>query len=92
MAWLAVDSNGQEIICDHELRRFINKNYELRRTDYCCRYEDILNKNPHWTPKIKSEDCPDLGKLIPIIKLPKGSIKKLIGKEITWEDEPVEIK
>jgi len=23
--------------------------------------------------------------------LPKGSIKKLIGKELTWEDEPFEI-
>lgn len=26
------------------------------------------------------------------IELPKGSIKKLIGRELTWEDEPVEIK
>lgn len=25
------------------------------------------------------------------IELPKGSIKKLIGRELTWEDEPVEI-
>lgn len=24
--------------------------------------------------------------------LPKGSIKKLIGRELTWEDEPVELK
>jgi hypothetical protein len=26
------------------------------------------------------------------IELPKGSIKKLIGRELTWEDEPVELK
>lgn len=26
------------------------------------------------------------------ISLPKGSIKKLIGKELTWEDNPVELK
>ena len=26
------------------------------------------------------------------VELPKGSIKKLIGKELTWEDEPVELK
>lgn len=26
------------------------------------------------------------------IKLPTGSIEKLIGKQLTWEDEPVEIK
>lgn len=26
------------------------------------------------------------------IPLPKGTIKKLIGKDLTWEDEPVELK
>lgn len=26
------------------------------------------------------------------IELPKGSIKKLIGKELTWEDKPFELK
>lgn len=27
-----------------------------------------------------------------VIELPKGSIKKLIGRELTWNDEPVELK
>lgn len=26
------------------------------------------------------------------VELPKGSIAKLIGRELTWEDEPVELK
>lgn len=26
-----------------------------------------------------------------IIPLPKGSIKKLIGRELSWNDEPVEL-
>lgn len=26
------------------------------------------------------------------IYLPKGTIKKLIGKDLTWQDEPVELK
>ena len=26
------------------------------------------------------------------IPLPKGSIKKLIGRKLTWNDEPVELK
>lgn len=26
------------------------------------------------------------------IELPKGTIKKLIGKDLTWKDEPVELK
>lgn len=31
-----------------------------------------------------SDDC--------IVELPKGTIKKLIGRDLTWEDEPVELK
>lgn len=27
-----------------------------------------------------------------LILIPKGTIKKLIGKDLTWEDEPVELK
>lgn len=26
-----------------------------------------------------------------MIELPKGSIRKLIGRELTWKDEPVEL-
>lgn len=26
------------------------------------------------------------------VRLPKGSIKKLIGKELTWNDEPVKLE
>lgn len=26
------------------------------------------------------------------VLVPKGSIEKLIGKELTWDDEPVELK
>lgn len=26
------------------------------------------------------------------VRLPDGTIKKLIGKELTWNDEPVELK
>ena len=26
------------------------------------------------------------------VELPHGSIAKLIGRELTWEDEPVELK
>lgn len=28
----------------------------------------------------------------PSIELPKGTINKLIGRELSWEDEPVELK
>lgn len=34
----------------------------------------------------------DTGYVDMSIELPKGSIKKLIGRELTWKDEPVELK
>ncbi|MCM1219648.1 MAG: hypothetical protein NC548_34645 [Lachnospiraceae bacterium] len=36
-----------------------------------------------WFPSDLDRDCFDL---------PKDSIRKLIGKDLTWEDEPVELK
>ena len=41
----------------------------------------------YWTvfPSILSDDVMDH------VTLPQGSIKKLIGRELTWDDEPVEI-
>lgn len=30
--------------------------------------------------------------IVGMVKLPTGSIEKLIGKKLTWEDEPVELK
>ena len=34
----------------------------------------------------------DGNKLDYLVVLPKGSIKKLMGRELTWEDEPVELE
>ena len=28
----------------------------------------------------------------PLMELPRGSVEKLIGRKLTWEDEPVELK
>lgn len=30
--------------------------------------------------------------MLSYVGLPSGSIKKLIGRELSWEDEPVELK
>jgi hypothetical protein len=31
------------------------------------------------------------GETCTLISVPKGTIKKLIGREMTWEDEPINI-
>ena len=27
-----------------------------------------------------------------VVKLPKGTIKRLIGRDLTWENKPIELK
>ena len=49
--------------------------------------EFIFDLKPHrWNDLFWTKDFVD------DIYLPKGSIKKLIGKDLTWKDEPIELK
>jgi hypothetical protein len=41
-----------------------------------------------WVPTF----CEPQDRIYDSIKLPKGSIKKFIGRELSWDDEPVELK
>ncbi len=54
--------------------------------------EWIFNNNPYrdlmrgiWRRTVRNDNSS-------YIQLPAGSIRKLIGRELTWEDEPVELK
>ena len=53
-------------------------NLQVSRFDPYDRYSFHYNDDESWYDSA--------------IFLPKGSIKKLIGKDLTWEDEPVELK
>lgn len=64
MAWVAVDKDGTEVICNPEP------------------YRDTVDFM--W--------CIESGFYSGAIQLPKGTIKKLLGRKLTWEDEPVELK
>lgn len=41
----------------------------------------------NWEPLYKDDYV-----LIDMIELPKGTIEKIIGRELTWDDEPVELE
>lgn len=83
MAWLAVDSDGRERIFGSAPERSII-------------YDDRMGMlgNPFGDFNFKREKLEWLAEEYPddVITLPKGSIKKLIGKELSWNDEPVELK
>lgn len=51
--------------------------------------------NTEWVYKNKPERCVEKGfwwDYNDCIELPKGSIKKLIGRDLQWNDEPVELE
>ena len=78
MAWAAVNKDGVEFI--HQEKPTRGENY--------------------WEPAIIGQELSfdDWGEQDyddiygDYVRLPHGSIKKLIGRELSWENEPVELK
>lgn len=85
MAYVAVNKDGSEVIGDSLIRCCYNKRGTLITSgDYGC-------NGIEWTEWCDCYYNPDEGPENHAIQLPKGSIKKLIGKELTWNDEPIEL-
>jgi len=102
--WLAVDSNGNEKMTTREagFQRFSPRLYHssksldpkirkasLEEKKKICSYNDTQMKDDHWIEMPQKDDMDKFGSYPRWAYLPKGTIKKLIGKELTWEDDPV---
>lgn len=77
MAWLAVNKYGVEGIFTFKPHR-VDPNKSIYK----------LFEPEFWSDK----DYGEYGNEDTEITLPKGTIRKLIGRELRWEDEPVELK
>lgn len=76
--YLAVDRNGDENVFTEKPKRFqITSLYSFTRFLWGTS-----------NSKLEHDEFTDSGKF----KLPKGFIKRLIGKELTWVDDSVEFK
>ena len=84
--WVAVDKDGTEKISNSVfIRRYgqISVLWGLIRVNY------PKNKNKKWAnawSNDTSDPLPFYG-----VEVPKGTIEKIIGRKLTWKDEPVEI-
>jgi hypothetical protein len=93
LIWLAVDSNGDEKISSNPtgFQRFSPEKYrngDKEEHQKTISFNDTIQEHDIWIELI------DDGRIhLPNwIFLPKGSIEKLIGKKLTWNDEPVKIE
>ncbi len=83
--YLGVNSDGTEIISKQKLKRFIS--YEENKMDVLC--FDDTNQPPHWMLDFTGMKVPKHG-VFPVnvyLTLPTGSIKRMFGLDLTWEDE-----
>lgn len=90
MAWLAVDKDQTETIfteCPH--RGGHNPSYYVQ--GLIKEIIDNSEREDKWYPEAYSIDDDNRALYDDRVILPKGSIKKLIGRDLTWEDDPVEI-
>lgn len=83
--WLAKEQNGTEVIFKHKPHRFLwFDNKGGKWSDEKWHYEHDHNYQGTWHTVFDHHNSR--------IILPKGSIKKLIGRELSWKDEPVKFK
>ena len=84
MAFVAVNKNGSEVIGVDLFRAICSE-----EGDYNLIESSDKTNGYFWCDAFNDSE---LGILNVSIFLPRGTIKKLIGRELTWKDEPVELK
>lgn len=95
--WIAVNYDGSEVASDRKLVRFNPEEYRKGLCNEICSFQDEMDEYPHWIPFVSSDELRSygpnaLGVFTHRLTLPKGTIEKLIGKSLTWEDDAVEYK
>lgn len=85
MAYFVVDKDGTEKISINKPYRFVPKGLWYCYHIVICDFSKITNM-ADITPKVNKF------KQTLVSTLPKGTIKKLIGRNLSWEDNPVEYK
>lgn len=81
MAQVGVNKDGTEVISEFLVRAVEEESGLLKESDKA--------NGEFWICPL---DDPNWGLINTALPLPKGTIKKLIGRELTWEDEAVTIE
>lgn len=103
MAWLAVNKDGTELICKNKPKRWAtiekvsiwsDKKFltplDIYDYDRIIREgKDLKEYMSYWTDITEYKDGAPINATE--IELPKGTIYKLLGVNLTWNDEPFEL-
>lgn len=86
MPYLAVNEDGQEIICERKMVRFDPKSQSDKNMTVSIK--DLKHHCMKWVPVVYDNEN---NIFVNEIKLRAGTIEKIIGRSITWSDEQIEI-
>ena len=86
MAQVAVNKNGPEVVADNLVRGYYTSNGSLVLEGDYFNMND--SKYTHWIAPYYN---PDEGVEDISVELPKGTIERLLGRALTWDNEPVEL-
>ena len=89
--WLCVNADGTEIIRNRKPKRYFGTEKE-RETERLS-YDDFYKKNI-WISDydhISNDDFPVRGMRTTFLILPSGTIEKILGHPLTWDDDAVKI-
>lgn len=94
--WLAVDSNGDERLSTNPggFQRFSPALYAAEdRTERnkVVAYVETVRDHDVWIEFYEKGSVPKTGAFPHWNFLPKGTIERIIGRKMTWDDEPVKI-
>lgn len=86
MALVAINKDGTEVVADNLVRGYYTSNGSLILEGDYFNMDGV--KYTHW---ISPYYNPDEGVEDIAVELPKGTVEKLIGRVISWYDEPVKL-
>lgn len=99
--WVAVDKDGTEVCSNVHLGRYsdyikawnkIDRNKGVREEDL---FDEADEKYCYWTDEssnYNTEIYDGVECFNTVVYLPQGTIEKLTGKKLTWDDNPIEIE
>lgn len=98
LIWLCVDSNDDEKISNNPegWQRFSPSKFysgDKKEIQKVISYNDIKMRYDHWVEYHNENDESAAKGILPHwMYLPKGTIKKILGYKLTWNDEPIKIE
>lgn len=94
--YIAVNKDGTEMCFNYEPSRYseLIKEWNIKNEEIGYALEEVTEDDYYWTDQSSdyyANPIDGIGYYNTGVKMPKGTIKALIGRELTWDDTPINL-